>query len=124
MFSAFKSSGQSNFARQSILAIFLTVISFTTQAQYALTPFGQIIFIENGWFGEGFGINMENSVQTTGCPRPGNEYGIEASHQAYKILVALMITAYTQKLPVQLVVEPGTCVLGSRTKIMAIRLSD
>jgi len=124
MFSLFKFLGQFNFARQSMLAIFLAVISFATQAQYALTAFGQITFIENGWYGEGFAIHMENSVQTAGCPAPGYEYGIDASHQAYKILVALLITAYTQKLPVQMVVQLGTCVLGARTKIISIRLRD
>jgi len=124
MFSLFKFFGQSNFARQTILAIFLAVISFTTQAQYAATSSGQITFIENGWGGEGFAIHMENAVQTAGCPAPAYEYGLDASHQAYKILVALMITAYTQKLPVQMVVQPGTCVLGARTKIISIRLRD
>jgi hypothetical protein len=94
------------------------------QAQYAATASGQITFIENGWGGEGFAIHMENSVQTPGCPAPAYEYGVDASHQAYKILVALMITAYTQKLPVQMVVQPGTCVLGARTKIISIRLRD
>ena len=119
-----KSLLQFNFSRQSILAIFLALVSFTTQAQYSPTASGQITFIENGWFGEGFAIHMENSVQTAGCPAAANEYGLEASHQAYKILVALMITAYTQKLPVQMVVQPGTCVLGARTKIISIRLRD
>jgi hypothetical protein len=94
------------------------------QAQYAPTASGQITYIENGWLGEGFAIHMENTVQTTGCPAAANEYGLDATHQAYKILVALMITAYTQKLPVQMVVQPGTCVLGSRTKIISIRLRD
>lgn len=90
-------------------------------AGYAATGAGYITFIENGWLGEGFAIHMTDLAAISGCPAPGYEFGISADHPAYKILVALMINAFSQHTQVQLVVDQGVCVLGNRTKIISIR---
>ena len=79
-----------------------------------------ITFIENGWSGEGFAIHLSQGI--AGCGAPPTEFGIAASHPAYKELVALLMSAYFTEKPVEVVVNTGSCTLGARTAITSIRL--
>lgn len=111
------------FLRKSFLAAATAAALFSTPAWSGIisTGTGTLTFIENGWFGEGFAIHMSGAT-TTGCGAPTNEYGIASDHPAFKYLVSLMMMAYSQQLPVQLVVDQGVCTLGARTKVIAVRL--
>jgi hypothetical protein len=79
-----------------------------------------ITFIENGWSGEGFAIHLSQGI--SGCGAPPTEFGIPATHGAYKELVALLMSAYFTEKPVEVVVDTGNCTLGARTSIISIRL--
>lgn len=109
-----------------ILTILAAMLFFSTQGLTAVvaTSTGVITYIENGWAGEGFAIRMTNTVTTSGCSAPAHEYGISATHPAYNILVAMMMSAYSKQTPIQLVVDQGVCVLGQRTKILSIRVGS
>ena len=101
----------------------LILVSNARSAPVA-TGYGVITYIENGWAGEGFAIRMTNTVTTSGCTAPAHEYGISATHPAYNILVAMMMSAYSKQTTIQLVVDQGVCVLGQRTKILSIRVGS
>ena len=109
-----------------LLFIAFVLQIFMLSKSWALNPVstgtGKITYIENGWSGEGFAIHMENSSAISGCSAPSTEFGIDANHTAYKILVAMMMMAYSQQIPISLVVDQGTCVLGARTKVLSIRM--
>ncbi len=105
-----------------VTAAVVALFSTAAWSGYVSTGTGNLTFIENGWFGEGFAIHMTSTAAVTGCGAPATEFGIAADHPAYKYLVSLMMMAYSQQLPVQLVVDQGVCTLGARTKIVAIRL--
>ena len=79
-----------------------------------------ITYIENGWFGEGFAVYLSQGI--SGCGAPPTQFGIAASHPAYKELVALLMSAYFTEKPVELLVNTGSCTLGARTAITSIRL--
>lgn len=107
-----------NIVRICALTLFLSTNAWSA----AVTGDGYVTYIENGWSGEGFAVHMTAAAAMTGCPAASTEFGIDATHPAYKILVALMMTAYTQQSPVQLVVNQGHCILGQRTEIVSIRM--
>lgn len=105
----------------SICALTL-LLSTNAWSGIATTGTGYVIFAENGWSGEGFAVHLTDAAAIGGCASGATEFGLDANHPAYKILVALMITAYAQQTPVQLVVDQGSCVLGNRTRIVSIRM--
>ena len=102
----------------SIISIYLW--SPTTTAGFAAVGPASITFIENGWFGEGFSVHLSSGI--TGCGAPATEFGIPASHPAYKELVSLMMSAFFTEKKVEVVVNQGVCTLGNRTSIVSIRL--
>lgn len=95
---------------------------WTLPAAAAIATVGPatITFIENGWSGEGFAVHLSSGI--SGCPAPPTEFGIPATHGAYKELVALLMSAYFTGKPVEIVVNTGVCTLGNRTGILSIRL--
>lgn len=105
-------------------AVAAALLSTSAWSGYVETGTGYITFIENGWAGEGFAIHMTATAAVSGCGAPPTEFGIEASHPAYKILVSLMMMSYSQQSPTQLVVDQNVCTLGARTKVISIRLKE
>lgn len=103
-----------------IFALAFSLWSQTTSAGYAAVGPGSLTFIENGWFGEGFAVHMSAGI--AGCPAPNTEFGLSATHPAYKELVALLMSAYFTEKQVEFVVDQGVCTLGNRTSIISIRL--
>jgi len=82
---------------------------------------GKITFIENGWAGEGLTINYSKNGPA-GCSAALNEFAIDKNHPAYKELVAIALAAYTSNADADLIVDPGVCLFGSRTRVISIRL--
>jgi hypothetical protein len=106
------------------LAFFMALIGSlwmnNVYSAYAAVGPANITFIENGWYGEGFAIHLTQGI--AGCGAPPTEFGIAASHPAYKELVALLMSAYFTEKPIEVVVNTGNCTLGARTAITSIRL--
>lgn len=92
----------------------------TSSAQITSVGPASVTFIENGWSGEGFAVHLSAGV--SGCPAQPTEFGIPATHPAYKELVALLMSAYFTEKKVSVVVDTGVCTLGARTGIISIRL--
>ncbi|WP_152668505.1 hypothetical protein [Xanthomonas perforans] len=86
-----------------------------------VTANGKIAFVENGWYGEG--LSLAHSAPVASCTGGANNYVIDKNHPSYQELLAIALTAYTRELDVKLIVEPGVCGFGGRTKILAMRLS-
>lgn len=86
-----------------------------------LVASGKIIFVENGWNGEGLVINYSRNGPA-GCSAALNDFGIDKNHPAYKELVAIALAAYTSNADADLIVDTGVCVFGNRTKVISIRL--
>jgi hypothetical protein len=97
---------------------------FAQPAAAALVGTGatQIVFLENGWYGEGFAIHITPGTGVTGCAAPKEQLGVDKGHPSYKEIVAMAIAAYSTGAKVEFIVDQGVCVLGSRTKIVSIRL--
>ncbi|PPU71169.1 hypothetical protein XmelCFBP4644_16975 [Xanthomonas melonis] len=86
-----------------------------------VTANGKLSFVENGWYGEG--LSFAHSAPVAGCTGGANNYVIDKNHPSYQELLAIALTAYTRELDVKLIVEPGVCGFGVRTKILAMRLA-
>lgn len=107
---------------QLIYLLLLIAPLWSNSAYSAIAAVGpaKITFIENGWSGEGFAIHLSQGI--AGCSAPPTEFGVDASHPAYKELVALLMSAYFTEKPIEVVVNTGNCTLGARTSITSIRL--
>lgn len=76
--------------------------------------------LENGWFGEGMAVIL-NNVNVSGCG-PGNEFGVKASHPNFAQISSLLIAAKLSARTVQIVYEPTSCVFGNRKELLSVRL--
>lgn len=103
-----------------LLAVAGSSLCCTVQAADLVGP-GKITYVENGWGGEGVAIHTSINGPA-GCTASLNDFGIEASHAAYKELVAMALAAYTSNADVEVIVDAGKCVFGGRTKVLSIRL--
>jgi len=81
---------------------------------------GRIVWLENGWAGEGLALHLDNSG-ATGCPSPSTEFAVNKNHPAFRELTAIALTAYTSGANVELVGDRGVCHMG-RTSLISIRL--
>ena len=104
----------------SLLGMVSMLWANTALSAFAAVGPANITYIENGWFGEGFAVYLSQGI--SGCAAPPTQFGIAASHPAYKEMVALLMSAYFTQKPVELVVNTGSCTLGARTAITSIRL--
>ncbi|WP_146096916.1 hypothetical protein [Xanthomonas arboricola] len=86
-----------------------------------LTAPGRLVFLENGWNGEGVAIS-HSTASVAGCATETNSFAIDKNHPAYKELVAIALSAYTSESNVELIVDKGVCGFGGRTKVISIRL--
>lgn len=84
----------------------------------------KIVLVENGWFGEGLALVVTPGTGKPGCAAPENMFAIDAGHPSYKVLVAMAMTAVTTGATVQMVVAPGECIFGARTRVVSIRLQS
>ncbi|MFT4925508.1 MAG: hypothetical protein ACI8WB_001601 [Phenylobacterium sp.] len=101
--------------------IILSATLFTGHAAaFSISAIGKVTYIENGWFGEGVAIHMSSG--TAGCPAGDTDYAVEASHPAYKEIVALATSAFVAAINVEIVTATGSCAFGDRNKILSIRL--
>lgn len=83
---------------------------------------GKLTYVENGWLGEGLALQLSGSG-VAGCPSSQlTEFAVDKDHPAYKDMVAIALTAFGLGSQIELVVEPGVCLFGGRTKVVAIRL--
>lgn len=103
---------------------FLIVINFFSST-FALSavvavPLAKISVIENGWNGEGLAIRLD-SGGISGCGYP-LDFGVEIGHPAYKDVVAIALAAMASGTYVELMANSGTCVFGSRTQVVSIRI--
>lgn len=103
----------------SLAVLALTTIGTQAFAFEVVGP-ARVIYVENGWNGEGLVVHL--NLGTAGCGASTNDFAVDVNHPAYKQIVALALTAYSMSADVQLVVEPGVCIFGGRTKILSIRL--
>lgn len=110
------------FKRFALTALIALVFSTKAFGGYVASGVGTVTFAENGWFGEGFAVYLSSGAAVTGCPAASTEFWLDAAHPGYKVLIPLLLTAYAQQTPVQLVVNQGDCGAGNRTKITSIRL--
>jgi hypothetical protein len=101
-------------------AVFMTTLLCGSSAR-AEEVFGRITWVENGWSGEGMAVQLTGGT-ISGCPAPGNEFAVSSSHGGYKDIVELIMLAYRSQSQVRLVVSRGTCLIGSRTSITAVRV--
>lgn len=99
---------------------FLIMVSFMAHAA-ELSNKAQIVYVENGWFGEGTAFHLR-SGGIDGCPAANREFSIPKEHPSYDEMVALASAAYSSGSNVQVVAEKGECLFGDRTKALAIRL--
>jgi ABC-type sugar transport system substrate-binding protein len=76
--------------------------------------------LENGWFGEGMAVIL-NNVNVSGCG-PGNEFGVKTSHPNFAQISSLLISAKLSGRTVQIVYEPTSCVFGNRKELLSVRL--
>ncbi|MDY4282974.1 hypothetical protein [Xanthomonas sp. LF06-19] len=102
------------------LAIAASCFSYQAQA-ITVVGAGKITVIENGWFGEGMAIHTSNDGPS-GCSAPLNDFAIDKNHPSYQELTAMALVAYTKNLDVEVLVDPGVCIFGDRTKVISIRL--
>lgn len=103
-----------------LVALLMGFCSSAVWADIAETPVGKISLIEIGWNGEG--INILHTAQVAGCNPNPREFAISKDHPAYRELVSVALAAYAADADVQLIVEPGTCLFGNRTKVVTLRL--
>ncbi|UYK66590.1 hypothetical protein NG831_21265 [Xanthomonas sacchari] len=98
-------------------------LTFCQQAQGAVQAIaaGKIIYVENGWYGEGLALHTSNDGPS-GCPGPLNNFAIDKNHPSYKELTAIALAAYTTNANVEFVVDSGSCPFGNSTKVLSIRL--
>jgi len=108
-----------------IMALLLAVAGlgfcYTGRAAQQLVWQGKIIYVENGWNGEGLVIR-DSSIGPEGCWAPRDEFAIDKDHPAYKELVAMALAAYTSNADVEVILDSGVCLFGGRTKVLSIRL--
>lgn len=107
--------------RKTLACLAMSCLLQQAPASASVVASTRIIFVENGWFGEGLAIKTQGSG-VSGCPAASNEFAIAASHPSYQQLVAIALNAFSTDQAVELVVEDGTCLFGNRTKIVSIRL--
>lgn len=82
---------------------------------------GKITSIENGWFGEGV-VFHHSGPGISGCGTSPTQFAIDKNHPGYKEIVAIALAAYASSSNVDLVVDPGVCLFGNRTKALAINM--
>jgi hypothetical protein len=82
---------------------------------------GKITSIENGWFGEGI-VFHHSGPGISGCGASVTQFAIDKNHPGYKEIVAIAMTAHATSSNVELVVDPGVCLFGNRTKVLAINM--
>jgi len=102
-----------------IFFVFFVLVGANANAFEYVGP-GKITYLENGWFGEGVALHLDKG--TSGCPAMDIDFGIPSDHPSFKEMTALATSAFLASANVELVVDVGNCVFGSRTKILAIRL--
>src|SRR5690242_9787603 len=69
-----------------------------------------VAYVENGWFGEGLAIHLSTPLAfATQCSAPSYDFALSASHPAYKEVAAMILLAYGSGVPVQLMVDPASC---------------
>lgn len=89
-------------------------------AQSKLPP-TKLVSVENGWYGEWLVITALSG--TGGCASSlPTEFAVETSHPAYDAILAIALTALTTGSDVSITAQVGTCVLGSRTKVLSIQI--
>ena len=82
-----------------------------------------VAYVENGWFGEGLAIHLSTPLAfATQCSAPNYDFALPATHPGYKEVAAMIFLAYASGVPVQLMVDPASCLFGGRTAIAAVRL--
>lgn len=84
---------------------------------------GKIQWIENGWDGEGIAFKFSLPVAAGGCTSNLNEYAISKDHLGYKEMVSLLLSAQAMQSDVVLVVDASLCFVGTRTKVLAVRVA-
>lgn len=82
---------------------------------------GKIQWLENGWDGEGVAFKFSLPV-SGGCTANVNEYAVSKDHPGYKEIVSILLAAQVSQSDVTLTVENTICLVGVRTKVMAVRI--
>ena len=116
--------------RMFLLGACAFVLLFAIQARAACcTPApsdgtaSTVAYVENGWFGEGLAIHLSTPLAfVTQCPAPAYDFALPASHPSYREVAAMILLAYASGVPVQLMVDPASCLFGGRTAIASVRL--
>src|SRR5512132_260297 len=81
----------------------------------------RITYVENGWFGEGLAVHLSAPLTyATQCAAAANDFAVAASHPMFKEISAMIMLAYASGAPVQLMVDPASCIFGNRTSIVAV----
>lgn len=102
----------------------LTVAALFAHQTAAAVDFvgvGKIAWVENGWDGEGVAFK-HSGIGIGGCP-VSTEFAIDKNHPGYKEIVAIALAAHSSSADVELVVEKGACLMGGRTKVLAVKIS-
>ena len=102
----------------SLALVFVSTSAFPAPTSIGI---GNITHIENSWYGEGFAISHTKTI--AGCPL-NSQYGLLTTHPQYKEIVALMIMAYSNNTPIDLVVDSAICVFGGRPSLIAIKMDQ
>ena len=104
--------------------LFLSVLSIHSHAQtFAAVGPTYINYVENGWFGEGIAIHVDQSAPAGCVVNTGfGDFGVRSDHPAYDKITALILSAFFSHSAVELVVNPGNCVFGNRTNVVSVRL--
>jgi hypothetical protein len=104
-----------------LLVIMAPFLFHEARAEMQLVWHGKIIYIENGWHGEGLAIHMSTNGPP-GCSAELNDFAIDRDNLAYKELTAMALASFTSDAEVELIVDPGVCTFGGRTKVVSIRM--
>ncbi|WP_279362119.1 hypothetical protein [Xanthomonas sacchari] len=104
-----------------LLAAVVSSVCQQAHAAMQVVWVGKIIYVENGWNGEGLTIHS-SSNGPAGCSAPLNDFAIDKNNPSYKELTAMALAAYSTNADVELLVDSGVCIFGDRTKVIAIRM--
>lgn len=104
----------------SLIALTFSASATIPAHAWTVTSLSNITYLENGWAGEGLVVKLNNGYP--GCPATDTEFAVLSTHPSYKDIIALATSAFMASTNVELVIEPGDCVFGDRTKIISIRL--
>jgi hypothetical protein len=105
----------------------LFVFGLSSEAMAAVVSTGsrKIVFLENGWYGEGFAVYLKDASIPNSCPiskDAPNQFGIDVTHPSYREMVSALLAAFLAGRNVELMVEDSQCGVG-RTKVLSVRLT-